>query len=365
MRPNGARRVSRDYDAKVLPEPQPVSRPVRCPVRLDSHPLRDAEPDPVLVARLRAAGCVFAEDEAALLTEAVEGRADAAADLERMVARRVAGEPLEQVLGWAEFAGLRILLEPAVFVPRRRTELLAAKAAAFARAIADEGRTAGGRRPVLRRGGDRCGRGGCRRRRRARRGRRRPGRRAGRPPQPRTARRPRGRRRPVRRAAPRPARASGRARRQCALRAHRRDRDDAARGARPRGARGARRRRRRARRAPPRRGIRSRLARHRRTPAHRDEPTAGTDHRRARHRRAASRRESCATTSLPRRSSSGGADPRPALQGCVSPPRGGCRPVGRRREHHRRPCPPAPPGGSPAPRNPRSGGNPGSACRRP
>ena len=41
-----------------------------------------------------------------------------------MVARRVAGEPLEQVLGWAEFCGLRILVEPGVFVPRRRTALL-------------------------------------------------------------------------------------------------------------------------------------------------------------------------------------------------------------------------------------------------
>ena len=99
------------------------------------------DPDPALVARLRAAGCVFAEDEAALLTEAVEGHEDAAAELEALADRRVAGEPLEQVLGWAEFAGLRMLLEPGVFVPRRRTELLAAEAARFAAAIADEGRT--------------------------------------------------------------------------------------------------------------------------------------------------------------------------------------------------------------------------------
>ncbi len=99
------------------------------------------DPDPALVARLRAAGCVFAEDEAALLTEAVQGHEDAAAELEALAGRRVAGEPLEQVLGWAEFAGLRMLLEPGVFVPRRRTELLAAEAARFAAAIADEGRT--------------------------------------------------------------------------------------------------------------------------------------------------------------------------------------------------------------------------------
>ena len=41
-----------------------------------------------------------------------------------MLARRVAGEPLEQVLGWAEFCGLRIAVSPGVFVPRRRTEAL-------------------------------------------------------------------------------------------------------------------------------------------------------------------------------------------------------------------------------------------------
>ena len=41
-----------------------------------------------------------------------------------MVARRAAGEPLEQVVGWAEFAGLRVLVDPGVFVPRRRSEFL-------------------------------------------------------------------------------------------------------------------------------------------------------------------------------------------------------------------------------------------------
>jgi release factor glutamine methyltransferase len=81
-----------------------------------------------VVARLRAAGCVFAEDEARLLTEA----AATPAELDAMVERRVGGLPLEQVLGWAEFLGLRIVVAPGVFVPRRRTELLAARAAALA-----------------------------------------------------------------------------------------------------------------------------------------------------------------------------------------------------------------------------------------
>ena len=38
-----------------------------------------------------------------------------------MVARRVAGEPLEQVVGFAEFFGLRIVVAPGVFVPRQRS----------------------------------------------------------------------------------------------------------------------------------------------------------------------------------------------------------------------------------------------------
>jgi len=78
-----------------------------------------------VVRALRAAGCVFAEDEAALLVAA----ATSADGLEGLVARRVAGEPLEQILGWAEFAGLRVRVAPTVFVPRRRTELVVREAA--------------------------------------------------------------------------------------------------------------------------------------------------------------------------------------------------------------------------------------------
>ncbi|WP_028934114.1 putative protein N(5)-glutamine methyltransferase [Pseudonocardia spinosispora] len=80
--------------------------------------------DTTIVARLRAAGCVFAEDEARLLTSSARTPSDLAA----MVDRRVAGLPLEYVLGWADFCGLRVLVEPGVFVPRRRTELLVREA---------------------------------------------------------------------------------------------------------------------------------------------------------------------------------------------------------------------------------------------
>jgi release factor glutamine methyltransferase len=53
-----------------------------------------------------------------------------------MVDRRAAGQPLEHVLGWAEFCGLRIAVDPGVFVPRRRTEFLVRRAAALARRAA-------------------------------------------------------------------------------------------------------------------------------------------------------------------------------------------------------------------------------------
>jgi release factor glutamine methyltransferase len=50
-----------------------------------------------------------------------------------MVTRRASGLPLEHVVGWAEFCGLRITVTPGVFVPRWRTEFLVAQAVALAR----------------------------------------------------------------------------------------------------------------------------------------------------------------------------------------------------------------------------------------
>ena len=80
---------------------------------------------PAIVTALRAAGCVFAEDEAELLL----ATARTPDELFTMLNRRTAGLPLEQVLGWAEFCGLRIAVDPGVFAPRRRTEVLVTKAA--------------------------------------------------------------------------------------------------------------------------------------------------------------------------------------------------------------------------------------------
>jgi release factor glutamine methyltransferase len=88
---------------------------------------------------LAAAGCVSARAEADwLLEEATEGSGEpqggAPVDrveqsLRAMVARRVAGEPLQYVIGWAPFGPLRLAVGPGVFVPRPETEGLADRAA--------------------------------------------------------------------------------------------------------------------------------------------------------------------------------------------------------------------------------------------
>ncbi len=82
-----------------------------------------------LAARLRAVGCVFAEDEAAEIRRV-------GADPDRVVAARAAGVPLEHALGVAVFAGLELAVGAGVFVPRRRAEVLVA-AALIARPDAD------------------------------------------------------------------------------------------------------------------------------------------------------------------------------------------------------------------------------------
>lgn len=82
---------------------------------------------PAVVATLRAAGCVFAEEEAQLLLDAA-GTPD---ELAGLVRQRAAGLPLEALLGWAEFCGLRVAVQPGVFVPRRRTAFLVEQAVAL------------------------------------------------------------------------------------------------------------------------------------------------------------------------------------------------------------------------------------------
>lgn len=92
------------------------------------------------VRRLRAAGCVFAEEEAGLLT----GAAASAAELDAMIERRAAGQPLEHILGWASFCGLRIGVATGVFVPRRRTGFLVRQAELLLRGTSGGGSSDGG-----------------------------------------------------------------------------------------------------------------------------------------------------------------------------------------------------------------------------
>ncbi|MEU8134391.1 putative protein N(5)-glutamine methyltransferase [Streptodolium elevatio] len=119
-----------------MPVP-PHVRPVPAPP-LPAPPATPAALSAV-VTTLRSAGCVFAEDEAQLLVSASRS----ADELAALVARRVAGHPLEHVLGWAEFCGLRIAVEPGVFVPRRRTEFLVHIAAALTHESADAAEASG------------------------------------------------------------------------------------------------------------------------------------------------------------------------------------------------------------------------------
>ena len=83
-------------------------------------PVRDE-----LVARLRAAGCVAAEDEARQLETAAPDHPT----LERWIARREQGEPFAWVTGTTSFCGRQVRVDPGVYVPRPHTEELARRAA--------------------------------------------------------------------------------------------------------------------------------------------------------------------------------------------------------------------------------------------
>lgn len=88
---------------------------------------------------------MFAEEEARLLSDA----ARSPEELEELVRRRVEGLPLEQVVGWAEFRRLRILVAPGVFVPRRRSEFLVETALCLEAARAQSPGPAPASRPLI------------------------------------------------------------------------------------------------------------------------------------------------------------------------------------------------------------------------
>ena len=109
----------------------------RAPELCELHALRALRTD--VVARLRAAGCVFAEEEADILLEHTAGDAEL---LEELASQRAAGAPLEPLVGWVDFGGLRLAVGPGVFVPRQRTLALAERAAAQVEACFRPGGTA-------------------------------------------------------------------------------------------------------------------------------------------------------------------------------------------------------------------------------
>lgn len=78
-----------------------------------------------VTSALETAGCIAAAEEAELLIRAADG----GGELQRMVARRVTGEPLAWVVGSASFCGLDVPIEPGVYVPRWQSEPLALMAA--------------------------------------------------------------------------------------------------------------------------------------------------------------------------------------------------------------------------------------------
>ncbi len=77
--------------------------------------------------RLRAAGCVAADEEAAAL---VAGAPDEET-LERWIRRREQGEPLAWFVGSVEFCGRTLHVDRGVYVPRAQSEPLARRAAAL------------------------------------------------------------------------------------------------------------------------------------------------------------------------------------------------------------------------------------------
>jgi release factor glutamine methyltransferase len=79
----------------------------------------------VLASRLSGVGFVDAHEEAREMIEAAYG-GDAV--LHCWLTRRLAGEPLAWLTGFATFAGHRVLVDRNLYVPRPQTELLARRA---------------------------------------------------------------------------------------------------------------------------------------------------------------------------------------------------------------------------------------------
>jgi release factor glutamine methyltransferase len=81
-----------------------------------------------VVAALAEGGCVAPEAEAdALFLASSEG----VGSIEELVARRLGGEPLAWITGSVLFCGIRVHVDPGVFVPRPHTQAMAQRAVAL------------------------------------------------------------------------------------------------------------------------------------------------------------------------------------------------------------------------------------------
>jgi release factor glutamine methyltransferase len=78
-----------------------------------------------VVRALAVGGCIEPEVEAAALLEAARA---GAGPIHELVARRLRGEPLAWIAGEVRFCGVRVRVDPGVFVPRPQTESLAWRA---------------------------------------------------------------------------------------------------------------------------------------------------------------------------------------------------------------------------------------------
>jgi release factor glutamine methyltransferase len=81
-----------------------------------------------VVAALAEGGCVAPDAEADALFKA---SSEGVGRIEELVARRLNGEPLAWITGSVLFCGVRILVDPGVFVPRPHTEAMAVRAVAL------------------------------------------------------------------------------------------------------------------------------------------------------------------------------------------------------------------------------------------
>ncbi|MFN8023727.1 MAG: HemK/PrmC family methyltransferase [Acidimicrobiales bacterium] len=94
-----------------------------------SSPVEPVEPTALapVVARLRAAGCVAADDEAEVMLRS----APHPGVLDGWLTRREQGEPLAWIVGSTVFCGHRVAVAPGVYVPRWQSEELAVRASAL------------------------------------------------------------------------------------------------------------------------------------------------------------------------------------------------------------------------------------------